>query len=177
MRSAAALASLLLLAGCDRAGEGARAPARPAPPAAAVAPPAPGAPGGLPDERTPLAEAPFPPTSAQGAANVVQTYYALLEAGRAADAAKLRADGEAPDLSAYAEYHAQVGAPGRTEGAAGSVYVEVPVVIYGRLRTGAALHRSGKVVLRRVNDVPGSTAAQRRWRIERIELAGPSGAG
>jgi len=32
-------------------------------------------------------------------------------------------------------------------------------------------------VLRRVNDVPGSTAAQRRWRIERIELAGSSGAG
>jgi hypothetical protein len=26
------------------------------------------------------------------------------------------------------------------------------------------------VILRRVNDVPGSTEAQRRWHIERIEL-------
>jgi hypothetical protein len=32
------------------------------------------------------------------------------------------------------------------------------------------VHRSGKAVLRRVNDVPGSTPEQRRWRIERIEL-------
>jgi hypothetical protein len=28
------------------------------------------------------------------------------------------------------------------------------------------------VVLRRVNDVPGSTEAQRRWHIERIDWSG-----
>ena len=65
-----------------------------------------------------------------------------------------------------------MGAPGEIEGAAGSLYVEVPVVIYGRLRQGAEVHEKGKAVLRRVNEVPGSTAAQRRWHIERIELEG-----
>jgi membrane-bound inhibitor of C-type lysozyme len=138
--------------------------------AKAVEPPKPGTPGGLPDDRTPVSEAPFTPQSAQGAANVVQTYYALLGEGKAAEAGKLRGDGQAPDLSSYAEYHAQVGGPGQIEGAAGSLYVEVPVVIYGRLKTGAEVHQSGKAVLRRVNDVPGSTPAQRRWHIERIEL-------
>lgn len=137
---------------------------------AAVEPPAPGQPGGLPDDRTPVSEAPFSPTSAQAAADVVQTYFALLEAGKTGEAAKLRRDGQAPDLSPYAAYHAQVGAPGESEGAAGSIYVEIPVVIYGRLKAGGELHQSGKVTLRRVNDVPGSTADQRRWHIERIDL-------
>src|SRR5689334_20691642 len=57
-------------------------PAHDAPTTAAayppVSPPDPGQPGGLPDDRTPISEAPFTPTSAQGAANVVQIYYALL---------------------------------------------------------------------------------------------------
>jgi hypothetical protein len=134
-------------------------------------PPAPGTPGGLPDERTPISEAPFAPDGAQGAADVVQTYYALLEQGKAAEAAKLRVDGRPEDVGAYASYHAQVGAPGRIEGAAGSLYVEVPVVLYGRLATGAPLHRSGKAILRRANDVPGARPEQRRWRIERLDLA------
>lgn len=138
---------------------------------ATVEPPAPGAPGGLPDDRTPISEKPFTQTSAQGAANVVQTYFALLETGKAGEAAKLRSDGKPPDLTPYAEYHAQVGAPGRVEGAAGSLYVEVPVVIYGRMKAGPELHKSGKAVLRRVNDVPGSTPDQRRWRIERLEVS------
>jgi hypothetical protein len=125
----------------------------------------------LPDDRTPVSEAPFTPTSAQGAANVVQTYFALLEQGKAAEAARLRVDGRPEDLSPYASYHAQVGAPGHSEGAAGSLYIEVPVVIYGRLKTGGELHRAGKAVLRRANDVPGSTADERRWRIDRLEVS------
>ncbi|CAN7239903.1 MliC family protein [Phenylobacterium sp. LjRoot225] len=147
-----------------------------------VQPPSPGAPGGLADDRTPLAEGTIAPTSAQGAAQVVQSYYALLEAGRRAEAWRLWSEGS-PDRAAnaaafahqfdrYADYHAQVGAPGAIEGAAGSLYVEVPVVIYGRRTSGGELHQSGKVTLRRVNDVPGSTPDQRRWRIHRIELKG-----
>src|SRR4051794_5257122 len=56
-------------------------------------PPAPGTPGGLPDDRTPVSEAPFTPDSAQGAANVVQTYYALIGEGNYARARSLWADG------------------------------------------------------------------------------------
>lgn len=138
--------------------------------AAPVQPPAPGTPGGLPDDKTPLSEAPFTPTSAQGAAKVVQTYYALIEDGKYAQAAKMRRDGQGDDFALYATYHAQVGGPGEAEGGAGSLYIEVPVVIYGRYKTGAELHQSGKVTLRRVNDVDGSTTAQRLWHIHTIAL-------
>jgi membrane-bound inhibitor of C-type lysozyme len=141
------------------------------PPAKApVSPPEPGTPGGLPDDRTPLSEAPAQPGSAQAAATVVETYYALIEAKKSADAAKLRSDGAAPDLSPYATYHAQVGAPGRVEGAAGSLYVEVPVVLYGRLTDGSEFHRSGRVTLRRVNNVPGATPEQLKWRIAKLDF-------
>jgi hypothetical protein len=42
-------------------------------------------------------------------------------------------------------------------------------VIYGERRDGQPFHDKLTVTLRRVNDVPGSTEAQRRWRIERIQ--------
>ena len=138
-------------------------------------PPDPGEPGGLPDDRTPISEAPFTETSAQGAANVVQTYQGLLEAGRYGEAWRLWADdGRASGMSEadfaasfrrYREYHARVGAPGEIEGAAGSLYVEVPVQVYGRLGDGRPFNMLGPMTLRRVNDVPGSTPAQRRWHI------------
>ena len=137
-----------------------------------VNPPAPGRPGGLPDDRTPISEAPFTPTSAQGASNVVQTYYALVESGREVEAAKLTVSGKVFDPTPYDTYHAQTGAPGAIEGAAGSLYVEVPVVIYGRLATGKELHQSGRVILRRVNNVPGAKPEQLRWRIASIDLKG-----
>lgn len=140
-----------------------------------VEPPAPGTPGGLPDGRTPVSEAPFAATSAQGAADVVQTYYALLGDGQYGKAWRLWSGGGeasgmgeqafADSFAKYVQYDAQVGAPGEIEGAAGSLYVEVPVVVYGRLKSGEDVHMAGPVTLRRVNDVPGSTAEQRRWHI------------
>ena len=148
-------------------------------PAGELVPPAPGELGGLPDDRRPLSEGPIAPSSGQAAAQVVQSYYALLESGREAQAWKLWSDGAparaasaeafARQFDRYADYHAQIGAPGRVEGAAGSLYVEVPVVIYGRLKSGAEIHESGTATLRRVNDVPGSTEEQRSWRIYKIE--------
>jgi hypothetical protein len=135
------------------------------------------------DDRTPVSEAPFTDTSAQSAANVVQTYYALLEAGRAAEAWRLWSGaGEASGLGAaefaarrsrYREYHAEIFAPGAIEGAAGSLYVDVPVRVYGRTAAGAPFERRGTVTLRRVNDVPGSTAEQRRWHIARSDVEPP----
>jgi hypothetical protein len=159
----------------------------PAPPVAApdlmppVEPPAPDTPGRLPGDRVPVAEAPFAETGAQGAADVVQAYYALLEARRHADARRLwSGEGEASGtdeaafaarFARYADYHARIGAPGTIEGAAGSLYVEVPVLLYGRLKKGEPFRRRATVTLRRVNDVPGATAAQRRWHIQKIEPA------
>lgn len=138
-----------------------------------VEPVAPGQPGGLPDDRTPVSEAPFAPESAQGAANVLQTYYALIEAGKYEEAWKLRepsaaapsAKEFADSFARYSEYHAQVGAPSDISGAAGSLYVEVPVQTYGRMKDGKSFSNAGTVTLRRSNDVPGATAEQRRWRL------------
>lgn len=157
---------LLLLTGC------AREPA--------VSPPPPGTPGGLPDDRTPISEAPFTATSAQGAANVVQIYYALLSEHRYEDAWKLwtqggngsgmSAEAFAASFGPYESYNANIGAPGAIEGAAGSLFVDVPVVIYARRNSREEVHESGAVTLRRVNDVPGSTDEQRRWHIFKIDL-------
>ena len=55
--------------------------------------------------------------------------------------------------------------PVRAEGAAGGVYAVVRVRVDASLRPGKRQHFIGSYGLRRVNDVPGSTAAQRRWRI------------
>jgi hypothetical protein len=139
------------------------APARPAAPLTG---------SGLPDARTSAAP-PVAAESAEAAAQVVRTYFALIEAGRQAEARRLweeagKASGFAAELRRYRDYRAEVEAPGQMEGAAGSSYVAVPVRLDGRLNDGAPFRRRVEVTLRRVNDVPGSTEAQRRWRIRDI---------
>ena len=124
----------------------------------------------------PLAEGPIAPHSAQGAAQVVQTYYALLEEKKYGEAyvlwrekgerSGMTADAFADSFGRYATYHAEVGAPGRIEGAAGSLYVEVPVHVYGELKSGEEFHLRGPVRLRRANNVPGATPEQLEWRID-----------
>ena len=150
-----------------------------APPAAPVpdVARAPGQPGALPDDRTPLEEpsGPIDPRSAAAAGQVVQRFAALLEQGKFTAARQIWSGaGEASGLSEqefiaayakYAEIHAEVGKPGDSEGAAGSIYVEVPLRLYGTLKTGQPFNLIGPVSLRRVNDVDGSTAEQRRWHI------------
>ena len=152
------------------------APAIPTdPPAPAPDATAPGEPGGLPDDRTPISEGPIGAKSAQGAGQVLQQFGALIEQRRFAEARRLWSDGgrasgltEAEFAAAYdkyAEIHAEVGAPGTMEGAAGSIYVDVPLRLYGKLKSGRPFNLVGPVTLRRVNDVPGSTEEQRRWHI------------
>ena len=145
----------------------------PAPSPGPVTPPAPGTPGGLPDDRTPLEEpsGAIDPKSAEAAGQVVQNYGALIEQKRFAEAEKLwgdsaRARGVSDELRRYSEAHLQIGKPEQPEGAAGSIYVSVPTVLYGKRNDGSDFSRSGEMTLRRVNDVPGSTETQRRWRIE-----------
>jgi hypothetical protein len=149
--------------------ESTKDPARAAP----AIPPAPGTTGGLPDDRTPLNEGSIDLSGPEGAGQLVQKLAALLEQGHFAEARKLWGGNGVPDESAaflarlegYREVHAQVGKPSSPEGAAGSIYVEVPVVLYGRDASGTAFHSPAIATVRRVNDVPGSTAAQRSWHL------------
>ena len=142
---------------------------------APLSPPVPGEPGGLADDRTPIPEGPIDPKSEQGAGQVLQRYFALLEAGKADEAEKLWSGGDTPAdfntrLDRYREVHANIGGPGDMEGAAGSIYVDYPVQLYGRLKDGKEFNARGTMTLRRVNDVPGSTAEQRRWHIYRADF-------
>ena len=141
----------------------------------------PGEPGGLPDDRTPQFEGPIDPKSAQGAGQVLQLFGGLLEQRKFGEAYRLWSDdGRASGLTEaqfaaaydkYAEIHSEVGAPGDAEGAAGSIYVDMPFRLYGKLKSGEPFNRAGSVTLRRVNDVPGSTEDQRRWHIYKSDLA------
>jgi hypothetical protein len=140
----------------------------------------PGQPGGLPDDRTPIAEGPIDPNSAQGAGQVLQRFGGLLEQRHFAEAYRLWSDdGRAAGMSEaqfiaaykkYAEIHSEVGAPGEAEGAAGSIYVDIPFRLYGKLKNGEPFNQLGSVTLRRVNDVPGSTTEQRQWHIYRSDV-------
>jgi hypothetical protein len=122
-----------------------------------------------PDAKTPFAEpkGAIDPKSAEAAGQVVQHYGALIEQKRLDEAAKLWGDAKAAAVFArdlQTATHLEIGELGGTEGAAGSIYTTVPVVFYGNGR-----RRYANIILRRVNDVPGSTAAQRSWHIERVE--------
>lgn len=151
-------------------------PPTPAP----LTPAEPGRPGALPDDKTPVSEAPFTPDSAQGAANVVQTYYALIEEGKyrqawdlwgdKGGASGLSADAFAASFAKYSEYHANVGAPGRIDAGAGQRYVTVPVQAYARLKDGTAAYWIGSAVLHRTADIDGATAEDKAWRIKSIDL-------
>ncbi|WP_310534241.1 hypothetical protein [Novosphingobium sp.] len=56
--------------------------------------------------------------------------------------------------------------PSRIEGAAGSLIYIAPVVI----RDGGRVVETGRIGLRRVNEVPGSTPEDRLWHVEMSDL-------
>lgn len=172
------LAAVALVCGCNQArqpepsNDNAGSATSNSQPATPKAPPP--ATAAVQTDRTPLIEpkGPIDPKSVEAAGQVVQHYAALIEQNRLGEAATLWGDGQAAAAfgnALHPKTHTEIGNLGGTEGAAGSIYTTVPVVFYGD-----TYRRSARVILRRVNDVPGSTAAQRRWHIERIEWADPA---
>lgn len=179
MKVGYSLAVLVVLVSCgpqqqpQQPANNASAPVIPAPSAppgvesnvAVVAPPS----AAKPEASLPEPKGPIDPKSVEAAGQVVQHYGALIEQHRLDEAAKLWGDRKAAGDFArqlkHPQVHMEIGDLGETEGAAGSIYTTVPVVFYGE-----GFRRPANVILRRVNDVPGSTEAQRRWHIERIEL-------
>ena len=119
------------------------------------------------------------PKSAEAAGQVVQSYGALIEQRRFPEARLLWSDpGQARaaelEIGRLSEVHLEIGSLGDLEAAAGSIYVAIPVVFYGKLEEGEPYRRSASLILRRVNDIPGATEEQLRWRIERIEWKEPA---
>jgi len=136
-------------------------PTAPAPPPA----PSPSDPNAIPDsEKTPAA-----------AKQVLDDYFAALAtkqyraayrmwSGNGAATGMTEAE-FAASFAKYKIYDGRAFKAGDTEGAAGSIYIEFPVTVTGILAKGGGFHLSGPMTLKRVNDVDGSTAQQRRWHI------------
>jgi len=186
-RTAAVVALALSCVACGKPSPGNDFQPAPADNGAVLAPvdPAtirPGDPGGLPDDRAPLEEprGSIDPKSAEGAGQLMQRFGGLLEQRKFAEAYRLWSDnGRASGMSEaqfvaaydkYAEIHSEVGRPGDSEGAAGSIYIDVPFRLYGKLKSGGSFNQAGTVTLRRVNDVDGSTEEQRNWHIYKSDL-------
>jgi hypothetical protein len=129
-----------------------------------------------PDAKTPFgkAEDAVDPKSPAAARQVVRHYGALIEEGRWGEAEKLWSGTDAAaklasELNRFRDLYLESGSPTNTEGAAGSIYVTVPVTFYETDQENRSFRRSAHIILRRVNDVPGSTEEQRRWHIERVD--------
>ncbi|QJU56541.1 hypothetical protein HL653_00965 [Sphingomonas sp. AP4-R1] len=118
---------------------------------------------------------PVPPTppqqaSVEAAVAVVRAYYAAVEARDYRTAYRLWHGRYtlAQVRAGYADTaHVAVTPipPFEADGGAGSLYAEIRVRVEAVQTNGRHQHFAGSFTLRRVNDVDGSTAEQRRWHI------------
>src|SRR4051812_11505981 len=93
-----------------------------------------------------------------GPEQVLRRYFALLGQHRYGAALHLRLNDMplrtfAAAFRPYRSYHGRVGRAGEGDGAAGSSYTEVPVRIYGRLRSGRPFGERGSVTMRMVHPI------------------------
>ncbi|NUQ17479.1 MAG: hypothetical protein HOP95_03345 [Sphingomonas sp.] len=106
--------------------------------------------------------------------DLVHSFIELLNQRKFDEAYMLLGPGAPPrtdfdkQFTRFADLKVTAGAPGDQEGAAGSIYLSIPLTLTGTA-DGKNASRSATAILRRVNDVPGSTEAQRHWHIERME--------
>ncbi|HJR66176.1 MAG TPA: hypothetical protein VJ802_07080 [Gemmatimonadaceae bacterium] len=117
-------------------------------------------------------------TTGAAAADVLRRFYAAINARDFAAAYALREDGATPrrTLDQFAAGFAEIvrsdieiGRPGRIEGAAGSRYVKVPVVVRATTSSGEEQRFEGTYTLRR-SVVDGTSGEARGWRIYDAEL-------
>lgn len=122
----------------------------------------------------PKARPTIDPKSSEAAENLVEGFVRLVNAGRFNDAYMLLGANAPPRaefdrrFTRYSGLRASSGTAGAQDGAAGSIYVSVPITLSGKVN-GEEVRDHGNAVLRRVNDVEGSSEMQRRWHIERID--------
>jgi hypothetical protein len=109
------------------------------------------------------------------AVQVVRSYYAAIGARDFDRAYRLwgtpqqSLDQFVAGFGETATVRAEPGTPSRVEGAAGSRYVEIPVVVEATTKAGKRQRFEGTYTLRR-SVVDGASAAQRAWHIDRASL-------
>lgn len=114
------------------------------------------------------------PKSSEAAELLVDGFVKLINQGRLGDAYMLLGPGAPPrnqfeiNFRRLSDLHVRARRPSDQEGAAGSIYLSVPLEVTGRIED-QSVERHATAVVRRANDVPGSTEEQRHWHIERID--------
>lgn len=173
-RIAAVAVVASLLSGCAKPSSQQQAETKATIPEAKPAAPSPTHVPASPKPTPPPLAATVDPKSSAAAEELVRGFAGLINQGKFNDAYMLLGP-NAPPRADFDSHFADLqrvntttGTAGDQEGAAGSIYVSVPITITGDAN-GKHVERSGSAVLRRVNDVPGSTEAQRHWHIERID--------
>src|SRR5690606_12350449 len=126
-----------------------------------------------------VAVPPTPATSvSEDPRDVLRGYYAAINARDFATAQAAWSDGQAAaqtsaqfaaTFAGTTSVELTVGEPRPVEGAAGSVYVEVPVTVTSTRADGSVQYQAGRYTLRR-SQVDGATATQRAWRIAAMDL-------
>ncbi|ESQ86483.1 hypothetical protein [Asticcacaulis benevestitus] len=128
----------------------------------------------------PMAECRPVPKSQAAAVAVVKRYYSALNAHDYDTAWQQWGEGGPPNQtrakfsSGFAHTratHVTIGVLEPSEGGAGSIYQNVPVVVDATLDDGTHQRFTGEYVVRRVNDVDGAAPAQLRWHIGSAKLA------
>ena len=105
------------------------------------------------------------------AAAVLRRYYDHVEAGRHDEAWAMRggkaegAEAFARNFAGYESYQVSLGEPSQPVAGAGWDFVEVPIMITGRMKGGKGFGSAGSITLRRSNGAPGATAVQKGWHI------------
>ena len=120
----------------------------------------------------PPAPAPVPVIEArEDPAATLRRYYDLIEAGRYAEAWAMRSESKAGSVefarnfASYERYRVTVGRPSEPVASGGWAYVEVPIQIFGRMKTGEPFGSAGSVSMRRASGAPGASAREREWHI------------
>lgn len=118
--------------------------------------------------------------SGQTAAQVVRSYYSAIAHKDYSQAYSAWGNSGSDSQQSFEQFKqgfantastsVEVGKPSDSGGAAGSTYVEIPVTVRATTINGTQQQFQGHYVLRRVNDVPGSTAAQRQWHLYSADL-------
>jgi hypothetical protein len=127
-----------------------------------------------------LAEAASPVTGSSQPEDVIRRYYVAIAAGAYERAYALWGNDGAASGQTLEEFEAgfartarvevEVGEPGRVEPAAGSRYVEIPVIVRAVTVDGEEQHFEGTYTLRR-SVVDGASEEQRRWHLYSAEIA------
>lgn len=130
-------------------------------------------------DEPPMKECGSDPKGMKAAANMVRRYYSAINARDYDTAWTQWGDGGRPGqtFAAFAAGFARTRSTqvtiGKLEpggGGAGSTYQPVPVTVEATLDDGMRQRFSGTYVARRINDVDGASASQRRWHIDSAQL-------